>query len=824
MESKLGRSNDDEKYFTNSGSVRPSYQIIPRPGTTSVKPTCIQKESRGPPVVPKWYQRNQAPAYNETEDQRSHKVNQPMSTAPNGELYATEPKPTGIGVTCQRYPYQQIELDEVWRIANVNIVLVFEGLDKLLETKITDRKKLTRNLLVDKAHNYLNMPEDPEKMMHIGPDFILNGAPLYNKYLEKKAQNKDWEEKMQQMHLRLRKKAQDLALNYVVGDLSRVKSTGKYKILDEESKSKHQRSNICRLDQVYEAAFKKYSGMTHMIEDDDEFLVKQIVALNNLELDITNATQKIMKDMAFAMYVKMQRHYSFGNLHDDVVRQSQCAYNQYAKLSGKYAYCSFLLNFVVKKLTDHLDCDDILKEKVMRSAMEHRNLKLDGTCKFEKTFLPRIYLEAKRRLKQTPSMHMKKHKNILNHESATTAQAYAISAMVGLKHGVKTGTGDIHHGKIVTVDPDANDQSMSQSMSQSIAPSMSSGMVARDLNRNYETILPPKVDQKAGLVPFQQQSNKVIARKTAMLEHQTDQGLTVGEEPSLPTIATDKAVIQDRFSVDDSTSLATKSQQKVIVQEETVVKASSDNLNSENNGCKNRPSPSESTVTEDVTKVPKQSTIASHPPYKSNRRLEDIFCHRVECRDHYECKMKPLATHAASNLKGAIKKYHVHSSPCGFGYSVCVFKQDDLVLSEVNTHEVLVQEELESIEEMVDKDEVQHEKRKYEERVHGRFLFGQLNDAKIMKKYKCTFKEFVFICDSCLNEKFSNPVTCCKFCYDAAQLKWEKRNCTGSASEKKTRSSSSRSNRKRNQTSGSKSHMLLIKKKQRKNRTKSSQS
>merc|ERR1711966_257716 len=149
-----------------------------------------------------------------------------------------------------------------------------------------------------------------------------------------------------------------------------------------------------------------------------------------------------------------------------------------------------------------------------------------------------------------------------------------------------------------------------------------------------------------------------------------------------------------------------------------------------------------------------------------------------------------------------IKKYHVHSSPCGFGYKECVFKQDDLVLSEVNTHEVLVQEELESIEEMVDKDEGQDEKR----------------------KYKCTFKEFVFICDSCLNEKFSNPVTCCKFCYDAAQLKWEKRNCTGSASEKKTRSSSSRSNRKRNQTSGSKSHMLLIKKKQRNNRTKSSQS
>jgi hypothetical protein len=135
----------------------------------------------------------------------------------------------------------------------------------------------------------------------------------------------------------------------------------------------------------------------------------------------------------------------------------------------------------------------------------------------------------------------------------------------------------------------------------------------------------------------------------------------------------------------------------------------------------------------------------------------------------------------------------------------------------------LVQEELESIEEMVDKDEVQHEKQKYEDRVSGRHLFGQLNDAKIMKKYKCTFKEFVFLCDSCLKEQFSNPVTCCKFCYDAAQLKWEKRNCTGSASEKKTRSSSSRSNRKRNQTSGSASNKL-IKTKQRANRTKSSQS
>ena len=74
-------------------------------------------------------------------------------------------------------------------------------------------------------------------------------------------------------------------------------------------------------------------------------------------------------------------------------------------------HCSFLLNFVLKKLTDHLDCDHALKEKVMKSAMEHRNLAFDKTCTFEKTFLPRIYLEAKRRLKQTPSMHMKKHKS-----------------------------------------------------------------------------------------------------------------------------------------------------------------------------------------------------------------------------------------------------------------------------------------------------------------------------------------------------------------------------------------------------------------------------
>ena len=151
--------------------------------------------------------------------------------------------------------------------------------------------------------------------------------------------------------------------------------------------------------------------------------------------------------------------------------------------------------------------------------------------------------------------------------------------------------------------------------------------------------------------------------------------------------------------------------------------------------------------------------------------------------------MKLLATHAGSNLKGTIKNYHVHSSPCGFGYSECVFKQVDLVVSEVNTWKVLVQDELKSIEEMVDKDEVEHEKRKYEERVRDRYLLGQLNDDKIMKKYKCKFKEFVFMCDSCLNEQFSNPVCCCKFCFDAAQLKWEKRNCTGSASEKRTRSS-----------------------------------
>ena len=505
---------------------------------------------------------------------------------------------------------------------------------------------------------------------------------------------------MQGIHLRLRQEARDLSLHYVTGDLKRVKSTGQYKNVLEVTDANHQRSNICRLDQVYEAAVQKI-GSTCMIKD--EILVKQIIALNNLELDITNATQKIMKEMALAMYLQMQDYYSFGNLHDSLVRMKSHLYSHFAKLSGKYAYCSFLLNFVLKKLTDHLDCDDALKEKVMKSAMEHRNLAFDKTCTFEKTFLPRIYLEAKRRLKQTPSMHMKKHKNILDQESATSATAFAVSALVGMERGVKAQTGDVHQGKIVRVDTDADDQSMSQSMTQSIAQSMSSsGMVARDLNRKYETIPLPKVDLKIGLLPFQQPPNKVmiptsgVGQKTATLERQTHEGLSVGDEPSCPTISTDKAVLQEGLS-------GTKFPQKVIIHEKTVLPVSADNLNSDNNGCKFCQSPSDSTVTEDVTHIPKQATIA-YQPYKSNRTSEDIFCHREECRRHSDCQMKSLETNAGSNLKGAIEKYHVNSSPCGFGYSECVFHKSDLVVSEKNTKEVLVLKEVKSIEEMLERD------------------------------------------------------------------------------------------------------------------------
>ena len=214
--------------------------------------------------------------------------------------------------------------------------------------------------------------------------------------------------------------------------------------------------------------------------------------------------------------------------------------------------------------------------------------------------------------------------------------------------------------------------------------------------------------------------------------------------------------------------------------------------------------------------------------------------------------MKSLETNAGSNLKGAIEKYHVNSSPCGFGYSECVFHKSDLVVSEKNTKEVLVLKEVKSIEEMLERDlksklkeieayvingtmlaevaakkkqqeteksrlDVEREKWKYEERVKNRFLLGQLNDEKIMKKYKCKFKEFVFMCDSCLREHSSNPVCCCKFCFDAAQSKWDKRNRTGSHTKKRTRS-----NTKRNRTATT--SVWAIKKKQRDNRTKTSQS
>ena len=871
MDSNIFGSNAAQGYYSRKGSV-PYRQILPGLRAPTIKPTFYHKGAHGPPLVPNRLQSDQAPAYNGTQDQPINKVNQPMFTAQCSELFSSGPGPTGTGVTCTRYPYHQIELDDVWRRANVNIESVFEGLKKIDETDINMRKRVTRNLMVDKEHNYLSMPEELGVLKIIGPDFILNGAPLYNKYLEKKSQDKDWEKKMQMMHLQLRKLARNKSLNYVAGDLNRVKSTGAFKNLDEQTEAKHQRSNICRLDQVYEAATQKKHGTTHLI--DNEILVKQIMALNELEKNITNATQSLMKEMALAIYKQMQDDYSFGKVHDVVVHRKKSHYSQVAKLSSKYAYCCFLLNFVLKKLTDHLDCDDVLKEKLMEKVMENRNLEFDDMCKFEKTFLPRIYLEAKRRLKQTPSMHMKKHKIILDRETATSATAYAVSALVGMDQGVMVQTGGSHRGRVVHVDTEAtsgflnaDDQSMSQSVSLSMS---SSAMVAQDLNKIYDTVTLPKVDHKAKLLPFRQQANKEIPEeqqvstsgdvpsgdvssgvgcKTSTIEHQTDQGLSVGDEPSFPAKSKDKAVVQEGLSVGDEPSLPTKSQDKAVVQEKTVLPACADNLDSKKND--GTPSSLDSTVTEDVTKVPKQSTIALKP-YKSDRTLQDIFCHREECRQNPDSKMKSIATHAGHNVKNAIEMYHVNSAPCGFGYSECVFESQNCKgVSEKNTKEVLVEEEQKAITEMLNKSlesdvkkiragvtkgsilgkgdaekirqktkefhqDVQSELQYYQDRVKGRHIFGQLNDEKVMKKYGYKFKDFVFICDNCLKEESSNPVCCCKFCLDAAQSLWDKKNRTGSPTEKRTRS-----NTKRNRSA---TINTVTKKQQRENRSKRTKS
>ena len=97
MDFNFGRSNGGKRFYKSSGSV-PSQRIYPRfSRASSLRPTWFHKGGPGPTLAPNRLQSEQAPAYNETYDQSIHKVNQPMSAAQYGQLYAPEPEPKDIG-------------------------------------------------------------------------------------------------------------------------------------------------------------------------------------------------------------------------------------------------------------------------------------------------------------------------------------------------------------------------------------------------------------------------------------------------------------------------------------------------------------------------------------------------------------------------------------------------------------------------------------------------------------------------------------------------------------------------------------------------------
>lgn len=80
-------------------------------------------------------QRGQAMMYETTHDQYVHELNRSMLTSQNGATLTLVAGQEN-GVTLTKYPYHQVELDQLWYIANVNIEAVFDQLEKTNDTEI----------------------------------------------------------------------------------------------------------------------------------------------------------------------------------------------------------------------------------------------------------------------------------------------------------------------------------------------------------------------------------------------------------------------------------------------------------------------------------------------------------------------------------------------------------------------------------------------------------------------------------------------------------------------------------------------------------------
>ena len=253
------------------------------------------------------------------------------------------------------------------------------------------------------------MPTDIEKGRTVGPNFIMNGSTLYKMYIQKIPLH-GWKTQMESKHEQFCKEAVELNLKYIAGDLQPTlgKNCSIWSNSNTDFPVNHQ-SNLCWLDQLNELAITKM-GSRQLVDDD--YVLKYIVALNALEKDITNAAQLVLKELEMKIYAELKDKYSFGFTADKCnVFGDNMSYNHISCLSSKYEYCCFLLNFVLKRMLTSLDCNDSFKEQVMSHAMKHRFLTTYfGSSKFEDTFLSRIYNEAKRRVKQTPANHLKRHR------------------------------------------------------------------------------------------------------------------------------------------------------------------------------------------------------------------------------------------------------------------------------------------------------------------------------------------------------------------------------------------------------------------------------
>ena len=121
-----------------------------------------------------------------------------------------------------------------------------------------------------------------------------------------------------------------------------------------------------------------------------------------------------------------------------------------------------------------LDCNVKFREQVMSHAMKHRFLKTDfGETKFENTFLSRIYNEAKRRVKQTPANHLKKHKKKLDSVLEYNSKQRAAAAMADMLKFENLDSANVHEGKLlaVTIDPNTEGTKISNTSVPSSNPS-----------------------------------------------------------------------------------------------------------------------------------------------------------------------------------------------------------------------------------------------------------------------------------------------------------------------------------------------------------------